>query len=298
MRSVLRRGLSAALIGALALTATACGEAAKQTPGGSGTGSTSMPMPTTTSGMPGMSGDPMPAGNGTQASMTGYTLVPSTATLAANAATTFAFHITGPGTKAVTTFEPDQTKLMHFYLIRSDLSGYQHVHPTMATDGTWTADLAALTPGTYRAYASFVTPDAMGKPIAFVLSVPVTVPGAAATMPVPAAGPTTTVDGYTLTLSGQPMAGMAHTMTLHVARNGQPVTDLQPYLDTYAHLSAFHAGDLAFAHLHPSGAVDGDHGGPDLTFNAEFSESGTWRVYVQFQTNGVLHTAAFTVRAG
>ena len=27
-----------------------------------------------------------------------------------------------------------------------------------------------------------------------------------------------------------------------------------PYLDTYAHLTAFHEGDLAFAHLHPHGA--------------------------------------------
>lgn len=134
-----------------------------------------------------------------------------------------------PDTKTVTVFEPDQTKPMHFYLIRSDLSGYQHVHPSMATDGTWTADLAALTPGT------------------------------AATAPIPAASPTTTVDGYTLTLSGQPMAGRADTMTLHVAQNGQPVTNLQPYLDTYAHLSAFHTGDLAFAHLHPSGVLAGSH---------------------------------------
>lgn len=285
MSSVLRRGLVAmALIGALALAATACG---KPTHTGSGTG------------MPGMSSDePMPVGNGTQASMTGYTLVPSSTTLMANTATTLVFHIAGPDNKAVTTFEPDQTKLMHFYLIRSDLSGYEHVHPTMAGDGTWTADLAALTPGTYRAYTSFTAPDAMGKPIAMVLSVPVTVPGTATNTPVPAANPTTTVDGYTLTLSGEAMSGMSHTMTLHVTQNGQPVTDLQPYLDTYAHLSAFHAGDLALAHLHPSGAVNGDHGGPDLAFNAEFSESGTWRVYVQFQTGGTPHTAAFTVTAG
>ena len=299
LKSVARRRalVAAALIGVVALAATACGKAA-QTNSGSGVGSMSMPMATTTSGMAGMSGDdPMPSGNGTQASMTGYTLVPAATSLMANMATTFSFHITGPDNKAVTMFEPDQTKLMHFYLIRSDLSGYQHVHPTMANDGTWTANLAALSPGSYRAYASFIAPDAQGKPIAFVLSVPVTVPGAAATTPVPAASPTATVDGYTLTLSGQAMSGMSSALTLHVTQNGQPVTDLEPYLDTYAHLSAFHAGDLGFAHLHPSGAVNGDHGGPDLTFNAEFGEPGTWRVYVQFQTSGVLHTAAFTITA-
>jgi hypothetical protein len=54
-----------------------------------------------------------------------------------------------------------------------------------------------------------------------------------------------------------------------------------------SHLSAFHAGNLAFAHLHPQGGVaTTDTGGPDLTFEADFSASGIWRVYVQFQTGG------------
>jgi hypothetical protein len=88
-------------------------------------------------------------------------------------------------------------------------------------------------------------------------------------------------------------------LTLHLTQNGQPVTNLQPYLETYAHLSAFHAGNLAFAHLHPQGGVAmTNNGGPDLTFQADFFESGTWRVYVQFQTGGTLHTAAFTVHVG
>lgn len=276
---------SVLLISAVAcvVALTGCGKATTPSASSMGSMTTSMSMP----------GDPMPAGNGTQSSWTGYTLVPTTTT-----PTTFAFRITGPDGKAVTMFEPDQTKLMHVYVVRGDLSGYQHVHPSMAADGTWTAELATLTPGAYRAYTTFTTPDASGKPIAFALSVPLTVPGPSTTVPLPPPAPTTTVDGYTLTLSGRPVAAVADPMSLHIAKNGQPVTDLQSYLDTYAHLSAFHAGDLAFAHLHPSGAVNGDHGGPDLSFDAEFSASGTWRVYVQFQTGGVLHTAAFTVAVG
>jgi hypothetical protein len=238
-------------------------------------------------------------GNGTTATQTGYTFVTSTTIGMAGMPMTFTFHITGPDNRTVTSFDVDQTKRMHFYLIRSDLSGYQHVHPTVATDGTWTANLAALSAGTYRAYASFVTPDTQSKPIAFVLSVPLTVPGTAVTTPVPAASPTTTTDGYTLAISGQAMAGKTSALLLHVTQNGQPVSNLQPYLQTYAHLSAFHAGNLAFAHLHPQGGIATTNtGGPDLTFQADFSASGTWRVYVQFQTAGTLHTAAFTVSIG
>lgn len=251
-------------------------------------------VPGTTAAMPGMAG-PMPAGPGTSASSLGYTFVLAATTVPAATAGAFAFRITGPDGRTVTWFQRDQTKFLHLYLIRADLSGFAHLHPTMATDGTWSVGLPALAPGAYRAYATFLTPDAQGKPMAFVLSHPLTVPGPVAAAPLPAAAPAVDVDGYTLTLAGAPAAGAEGPLTLTVTNNGRPVTDLESYLDTYAHLSAFHAGDLAFAHLHPRGVVTGAGGGPTLTFDADFPAAGLWRLYVQFQTAGTLHTAAFTV---
>lgn len=94
------------------------------------------------------------------------------------------------------------------------------------------------------------------------------------------------------------MPGMAHPLTVSVAKDGTPVTDLQPYLDTYAHLTAFHEGDAAFAHLHPTTKVTGNNGGPDLNFHAELPTSGNWRLFLQFQTGGRLHTAALTLHMG
>jgi hypothetical protein len=91
---------------------------------------------------------------------------------------------------------------------------------------------------------------------------------------------------------------MEHPLTVTITRGGKPVTDLQPYLDTYAHLTAFHEGDTAFAHLHPTTTVNGDHGGPELTFHAELPTAGNWRLFLQFQTAGTLHTAALTLHAG
>jgi len=55
---------------------------------------------------------------------------------------------------------------------------------------------------------------------------------------------------------------------------------------------------MAFAHLHPETKVDGDHGGPTLPFHAELSRSGDWRLFLQFQTSGTVHTAALTVHVG
>jgi len=173
------------------------------------------------------------------------------------------------------------------------------VHPAMAADGTWTANLAALTPGSYRAYVAFNAKNASGATVAEVLSTPLTVPGAAVATAPPAPTGRAQVDGYTLTVSGESMAAMSNTLTVTVSKGGRPVTDLQPYLDTYAHLTAIHAGDLAFAHLHPEGAAaTASTGGPTLTFQTMMPESGDWRFFIQFQTDGVLHTAAVTVRAG
>jgi hypothetical protein len=290
-RSHARTAAVAVLATTVGLVATACGTD-NHSGTAAGTAHSDMPM----AGMPGM-GD-MTGGNGLAATASGFTFAPTAASFPAGQPTPFEFRITNQGAP-VTTFETDQTKLMHFYLVRSDLTGFQHIHPTMASDGTWTAPLAALEPGAYRAYTSFITKDGTGSPVPLVLGELVNVPGTPTPQPLPPPATTTTVDGYTLSIaSGQLMTGVTHDLTVEVAKDGQPLTDLQPYLDTYAHLTAFHEGDLAFAHLHPKGAVNGNRGGPVLTFEASLPESGNWRLFLQFQTAGVVHTAAITITVG
>jgi hypothetical protein len=300
--TVRRRALAAAgTAAALALTLAACGSSDDSwmpgmdhgaKPSASAAASTSP----STGDMPGM--DHMADGNGLSDTKDGYRLTGQDAALPAGKQAAYRFAVTGPDGKPVTDFAVDQTKRMHFYAIRSDLTGFQHIHPAMAADGTWTADLAALAPGSWRMFASFTPDSGAGKGNDFVLSRTVTVPGTATKTPLPAAASSVDVDGDTVTVKGEPMAGMAHPLTVTVTKDGKPVTDLQPYLDTYAHLTAFHEGDTAFAHLHPTTKVKGDHGGPDLSFHAELPTSGNWRLFLQFQTGGKLHTAALTLNVG
>ena len=44
--------------------------------------------------------------------------------------------------------------------------------------------------------------------------------------------------------------------------------------------------------------MNGDHGGPDLSFEAMLPKSGNWRLFLQFQTAGAVHTAAVTLPVG
>jgi len=172
------------------------------------------------SAMPGM--DQMATGNGLADAQDGYQFASPDTTLPAGRRTAYPFTITGPDGKPVTAFAVDQTKRLHFYAIRSDLTGFQHLHPTMAADGTWTADLAALAPGSYRMFASFTPDSGSGKGTAFVLSRTVTVPGTVTSTPLPAASGTAQVDGYTVTVKGDLMAGMEHSLTATITQGGNP----------------------------------------------------------------------------
>jgi hypothetical protein len=254
------------------------------------------PVPSTPAPTPTMSSMPgMGTMDGLAAEHSGYAMASGTATVPAGKSTDYRFTITGPDGKPVTHFAVEQTQRLHFYAIRSDLTGFQHVHPTLASNGTWTAALAALRPGSWRLYASFVPNTGPARGQEFVLSRTASVPGRAVATAVPAPSRSTTVGGYTVTVKGKLTANMASPLMVTITKHGRPVANLQPYLDTYAHLTAFHEGDLAFAHLHPETKVDGDHGGPTLPFHAELSRPGNWRLFLQFQTSGTVHTAALTV---
>ena len=142
--------------------------------------------------------------------------------------------------------------MVQCYVIRSDLTSFRYLDAAMNQDGLWSAPVPDLPAGSYRAFVTFAAPDAAhGTPLLYDLSQPLTVTG-------PVAAPattstvesrTSTVDGYTATLAGTPTRGRTAPLTLTVMRNGHPIESLNRYLDGYAHLTAFHAGDLARARI-------------------------------------------------
>jgi hypothetical protein len=96
------------------------------------------------------------------------------------------------------------------------------------------------------------------------------------------------------------MPGRGSPVNLTVSKDGAPVTDLQPYLAAYGHLVALREGDLAYLHVHPEGAPgDGrTPAGPRIQFIAEVPTEGSYRLFLDFQHNGVVRTAEFTVPTG
>lgn len=229
---------------------------------------------------------------GLMVSEAGYTLRPADQILPAGISTV-AFQIIGPDGRPVTAYTPTHDKDLHLIAVRRDTTGFQHLHPTLDASGTWTAPVK-LTPGVWRLFADF-RPAAADE--AITLGTDLSVAGGYDPRPLPATTRTAQVDGYTVTLAGDLAVGASSELTLTVSKGGKPVTDLQPYLAAYGHLVALRAGDLAYLHVHPEGEPgDGiTEPGPDIVFDTTAPTAGTYRLFLDFQHDGAVRTAEFTL---
>lgn len=223
----------------------------------------------------------------------GYTLVPQRTALERGAATDFRFTVTGPEGKPLTSYTPSHTKELHLIVVRRDFAGFQHVHPTRGTDGTWSTPLNLATAGTYRVFADFI-PGGSTAPL--VLGTDISVAGDYRPQPLPAVETTARAGEYDVVLSGTASASAESELTFAVTRDGAPVRDLQPYLGAFGHLVALRAGDLAYLHTHPGQEASGAmKGGPAVEFMTEFPSRGSYRLFLDFKVGDQVHTAAFTV---
>ena len=229
---------------------------------------------------------------GLMISQDGYTLALTGPATSAGDDVPVTFTITGPDGEPVTAYDVEHEKQLHLIAVRRDFTGFQHVHPDLSPDGTWSTELD-LTPGQWRLFADFKATGAE----ALTLGADLAVPGSYEPADQPGETRTDQVDGYTVTLDGDLTAGTDAKLTLAVQRNGKPVTDLEPYLGAYGHLVALRSGDLAYLHVHPEG-TPGDgrtQPGPEVVFFAAVPSDGNYHLYLDFKHEGVVRTAAFTV---
>jgi len=216
----------------------------------------------------------------------GLQLVVADPALRAGRRETLRFTIADAAGAPVRDFDVEHEKRMHTIVARRDLTGFQHVHPTQAADGSWSVPIMLRDAGSYRVFADF-TRD--GE--AHTLGADLRVDGRTELAPLPAPAPTAVSDGgYDVRLdAGSGHAGEETQLAFTITRDGKPVST-EPYLGAGGHLVALREGDLAFLHVHPSD--------DDVAFAATFPSPGRYRLFLQFQDEGRVQTVAFTHEVG
>lgn len=225
--------------------------------------------------------------NGLASVASGYRLVPERTTLPLGTTTRFRFRILDEAGEPVRQVDVDGGVSVHLIVVRRDLAGYRHVHPTLEADGSWSVPLELSAPGVYRAFADF---EIDGEKT--VLGRDLFVPGRFAPAPLPDVSTSAVTDGYAVALDHDALhANVATKLHFAISRNGRPVPSFDPYVGHRGHLVALRDGDLSYSHVHPE--PDAETG--EIVFHTKLPSAGRYRLFLQFKIDGIVHTAAFTV---
>ena len=213
-----------------------------------------------------------------------------------------AFAIEGQDGAAVTDFEVELERRLPLIVVRRDMQGFQHLHPRISADGRWSTPITIDKPGRYRVFADFKR-DGRNQ----TLARDVVVPGGGETVAFPTnAKQAVTDSGYEVTLSSASTSAREETELQFTVTRANRAVKVEPYLGADGHLVALREGDLAYLHVHPTGAGhaedeaehaddEPEHGGPVLpvSFATTFPSEGRYAIFLQFKHEGRVHTAAF-----
>jgi hypothetical protein len=201
-------------------------------------------------------------------------------------------------------------ELFHLFIISQDMAHFQHIHPKLEPDGSFTIETVLPRAGRYKVYSDFYpvegTPQVLQKSI--VTAGHTSDLFAASAKLTPDTSFSKVVDGMKIDLKIDPaeiIAGRPATLkySLSDAKTGSPVRDLAPYLAAWGHTLILSEDQSDYVHSHPEETVpeaadrSALRGGPDVTFQALFPRPGVYRIWTQFLRGERLTTVSFTVRA-
>ena len=189
--------------------------------------------------------------------------------------------------RPVISFQLVHEKLFHMFIVSQDLQYFVHDHPIFEPDGSFRYDERFPKPGMYRILGDFYpdgsTPQLIAK----------TVFAAGGISPTPTlerdygTKSTENLQVEFRTEPAQPIVGMKTQLHFHLS----PSEGIEKYIGAWGHMLVASDDLEDLIHTHPFIA----DGGPDIQFNVTFPRVRGYRVWVQFQRQGVVNTAHFDV---
>jgi hypothetical protein len=186
----------------------------------------------------------------------------------------------------VTKFTVIHEKLFHAFIVSEDLQFFLHDHPVWK-DNAFQYEMKFPKPGIYRILGDFYPEAATPQLITKTLIVPGNAPTPAPLMKDYSAKEAENLKVELATVPPEPIAGQNTQLRFKLG----PVEGLEKYLGAWGHMLAASDDLIDMMHTHPFIA----DGGPEIQFNLVFPRVRAYRVWVQFQRNGVVNTVHFDV---
>lgn len=185
-------------------------------------------------------------------------------------------------------FDIVHEKLIHLFVVSQNLEFFAHIHPTPQKDGSFVQEVKLPFGGSYRLLADFYPSGSVPQ---LALST-IFVSGAAPPLNLSPSVAPMHAENLTADLKMEPEAPLAGLETRLTYRL-DPADGLEPYLGAWGHMLVASSDLIDLLHLHP---FLGDSRTP-LQFNVIFPRPGLYRIWTQFQRQGVVNTTRFTVPA-
>jgi len=177
-------------------------------------------------------------------------------------------------------------KLFHAFIVSEDLQVFVHDHPYFQNDA-FQYDMTFPKPGMYRILGDFYPEGATPQLIAKTIFVAGNSPA-----PTPLAPDSSPKTGQNIKVefsmqTAQPVAGKNTQMRVVI----RTADGLEKYLGAWGHMLAASDDLIDMMHTHPFIA----DGSSQIQFDLTFPRARTYRIWVQFQRNGIVNTVHFDI---
>ncbi|MCX6782803.1 MAG: hypothetical protein NTZ20_02280 [Candidatus Levybacteria bacterium] len=188
---------------------------------------------------------------------------------------------------------------MHFIAVRKDLQYFQHLHPDYQdATGEFSVNVTFPTDGTYSLFPDFTpginNPEKAPVTVYHDLNIGDLSKYKAQTVEVDSEAKKTFGEyQITYTFPSNVTKGEDINFSLNIARNGQSMTNLEPYLGALGHSVILKENTLDFIHTH---AEELSSKGPYIKFATTFPESGNYKIFTQFQHQRKVVTTYYVIK--
>lgn len=192
---------------------------------------------------------------------------------------------------AVVELQETHEKLIHVIVVNEELSWFDHIHAEPDGTGAYKVNKTFPVAGKYLVYADYKS--TIGGAQTDRLELHVEGDRNISSHHQHPAKIKTETDGYTLAIpDGMSLKTGSVNLPIVLEKDGKKVqrTEIEDYLGAVAHIILINQDDKEFIHIHPASSnISPIHA------HADINKPGLYRMWVQFQTDGRVHTADFTL---